>query len=89
MHYIKNNLFPLPPIFKYIQESGNYPLRDLYPVYNMGHRLELFCKEKYADEIIKNAAKMGIAAQIVGYCKTNDQTGNRLTIEHNEEIIDY
>lgn len=67
LHVIKDNLFPLPPLFKLIQEESNTSWEEMYKVFNMGHRMELYVPEKLADQIIKISESFGIAAQKVGY----------------------
>jgi phosphoribosylformylglycinamidine cyclo-ligase len=65
---IKDNLLPIPPIFKLIMESGTEP-EEMYATFNMGHRLEMYCPESIAHELIKMAQDVGIEAQIIGYCQ--------------------
>lgn len=79
MHVIKNNLFPLPPVFEMIQQESKTPWQHMYPVFNMGHRLEIYTDEKYAPAMIDIAAGFDIEARIVGYCESAPQ--NKLTIE--------
>jgi phosphoribosylformylglycinamidine cyclo-ligase len=62
-------------------------LREMYSVFNMGHRLEIYLPEKYADEIISISKSYNIDAQIIGYCARSDKT--RLTIKSGEHIIEY
>ncbi len=65
---VKNNMFTLPPLFKLIQEESQTDWSEMYKVFNMGHRLELYTEGKYADEIIALAKEFHIEAQIIGYC---------------------
>ena len=66
---IKNNLFSLPKIFEIIQNSSETPWKDMYSVFNMGHRMELYCEEEVAKEIIKIAKQFKIESKIIGHCE--------------------
>ncbi|MEZ4828418.1 MAG: AIR synthase-related protein [Bacteroidia bacterium] len=79
IHIIKDNLFPLPPVFRIIQESSGASLADMYRVLNMGHRLEIYTDKKTAAAIIEIAAAYGIEGRIVGRCEASET--NRLTID--------
>lgn len=63
---IKDNLFAVPPIFQLIQKNSGADYREMYQVFNMGHRLEVFTNEKAADAMITTAQQLGIEAQVVG-----------------------
>lgn len=80
-HVIKDNLFDVPPLFDLIRrESGTDP-REMYKVFNMGHRMEIYVDEELADEIIAISKSFNIDARIVGRCYDNDEgEGNKLTI---------
>lgn len=66
LHVIKDNLFDVPPLFRLIaQESGTDP-REMYKVFNMGHRLEIYCKPSVAQQIIDIAKGFGIDAKVIG-----------------------
>jgi len=67
--YIKNNLFSLPKIFEIIQNSSETQWKEMYSVFNMGHRMELLCEESIANEIIKIAKKYKIESKIIGHCE--------------------
>ncbi|KKN19197.1 hypothetical protein LCGC14_0948170 [marine sediment metagenome] len=67
--YIKNNLFTLPLIFKVIQESSETQWNEMFSVFNMGHRMEVYCNESIANEIIKIAKKANIDSKIIGQCE--------------------
>ena len=67
--YIKDSLFELPPIFEIIKESSKTSWKEMYQVFNMGHRMELYCEESTANNIIKIAKKYDIDAKIIGYCE--------------------
>jgi phosphoribosylformylglycinamidine cyclo-ligase len=87
LHIIKDNLFPIPPLFKMIREQSGTSLREMYQVFNMGHRMELYVPEHIAYEIIAISESFGIPAQIVGRCETGE--GKKLTIKTNSEIFEY
>lgn len=65
--YVKDDLFPCPPIFKLIQESLDVPWSEMYSVFNMGHRMEIICPEHSAQDIINVARDFAISAQVVGH----------------------
>ena len=66
VHVIKDNLFPIPPLFEMIQKESGTEWREMYKVFNMGHRLELYVNPKNADSIIATAQSFNIEAKIVG-----------------------
>jgi phosphoribosylformylglycinamidine cyclo-ligase len=63
---VKNNLFPVPPLFRTIQKESNSPWEEMYKVFNMGHRMEIYVPEEIAGEIIEISQKFGIDARIIG-----------------------
>jgi phosphoribosylformylglycinamidine cyclo-ligase len=69
LHVIKDNLFHIPPIFALIQEQAGYDWKEMYRVFNMGHRMELYVPKEIADEIVGIATSFGIDAQIIGRCE--------------------
>jgi phosphoribosylformylglycinamidine cyclo-ligase len=87
LHIIKDNLFPIPPLFRMIQEQSGTSLREMYQVFNMGHRMEIYVPEHIAAEIINISESYGIAAQVVGKCETWD--GKKLTIRSGDETFEY
>ncbi|MCK4796381.1 MAG: phosphoribosylformylglycinamidine cyclo-ligase [Spirochaetes bacterium] len=81
VHYIKNNLFELPPIFKIIQEVSKTTYQEMYQVFNMGHRIEIYIKETIANAIIDICKNFNINAKIIGEIKKNEANDkNKLTI---------
>ncbi|MFA5814511.1 MAG: AIR synthase related protein [Bacteroidales bacterium] len=78
VHVVKNNLFNLPPVFRLIQEQSGTPWQEMYKVFNMGHRFEIYLPEQYAREIIDISAGFGIEARIIGFCEPSEKP--RLTI---------
>jgi phosphoribosylformylglycinamidine cyclo-ligase len=78
VHVIKDNMFELPPLFKLIQEESGTDWKEMYKVFNMGHRMELYVPEDIASEIIEISKSFNVDAQIVG--RVEDYEGKRLTI---------
>ena len=78
LHIIKDNMFELPPLFRMIQESSGTDWKEMYKVFNMGHRLEIYTNEKAAEEMINIAKGFDIEAQIVGHVEASDK--KQLTI---------
>ena len=79
LHIIKNNLFDVPPLFKMIQEQSNTEWREMYQVFNCGHRMELYVPQEIAAEIINISKSFNVNAQIVGQVEAS--TSKRLTIK--------
>ena len=79
IHINKSNLFDIPPLFKTIHETTGTPLKEMYEVFNMGHRLEAYCSESVANELISIAKNYNIDSQIIGRCEASDSP--RLTID--------
>jgi phosphoribosylformylglycinamidine cyclo-ligase len=87
MHIVKNNLFPLPPLFRIIHEQSGTPWKELYKVFNMGHRFEIYTREQNASEIIKIAAGFGLETKIIGYCEPYNN--KKLTISSEYGTFEY
>lgn len=68
----KNNLFPIPPLFKLIQEQSGTSWQEMYKVFNMGHRMEVYLPRQYAQDVIDISQSFGVAAQIVGFVEKSD-----------------
>jgi phosphoribosylformylglycinamidine cyclo-ligase len=79
VHIIKNNLFPVPPLFNMIQEESGTDWKEMYKVFNMGHRMEIYVSEELAQSIIEISNSFGIAAQIIG--KVEQFEGKQVTIQ--------
>ena len=73
LHIIKDNLFPIPPLFKLIQEESKTDWQEMYKVFNMGHRMELYVPETIAAELIAIAQSFNVEAQIIGRVETADK----------------
>ena len=87
MHIIKDNLFPEPPLFQLIREQSGTPLSEMYKVFNMGHRMELYVPAEIAREIIEISQSFHIDARIVGRCEASAQ--HKLTIINGRETCVY
>ena len=84
---IKNNLFEVPEVFKIIQKDTNISTKEMFEVFNMGHRMEIYCDQSAADEIISISKEFKIDAKIIGYVEKSNQ--NTLVLNSEEEIIEY
>lgn len=73
LHIIKDNLFPVPPLFELIQHESNTDWQEMYKVFNMGHRMELYIPQEIAAEVISISESFGIPAQIVGRVEASDE----------------
>ena len=78
VHVIKNNLFDIPPLFDLIQKESGTEWKEMYKVFNMGHRMEIYVPQEVANEIIAISKSFNIDAQIVGHVEAHD--GKKLTI---------
>ena len=87
LHIIKNNLFPVPPLFKLIQEQSKTDWKEMYQVFNCGHRMEIYVPENIAQNIIKIANSFGVEAQIVGSVEASEN--KKLTIQSEYGIFEY
>ena len=87
LHIIKDNLFDLPPLFKMIQEESGTDWKEMYQVFNMGHRMELYVNESIAQEIINISEFFNVPAQIIGRVESSDS--KKLTIESEFGKFEY
>ncbi len=86
-HIVKDNMFALPPLFRMIQESSGTDWKEMYKVFNMGHRLEIYTNEKAAEEMIQIAKEFNIEAQIVGHVEDSEK--KQLTIKSEFGTFEY
>lgn len=88
VHVIKDNLFDTPPLFKMIQEESGTDWKEMYKVFNMGHRMELYVPQEIAEEIIAISESFGIEGRIIG--RVESSTSKKLTIRsaHGEFIYE-
>ncbi len=87
LHIIKDHMFELPPLFKMIQEESGTDWKEMYQVFNMGHRMELYVDESIADQIIKISKSFNVPAQIVGRVESSDK--KKLTIKSEFGTFEY
>ena len=87
VHVIKDNLFPIPPLFRTIQEQSGTEWKEMYKVFNCGHRFEVYLPQEYAQQVIEISKSFGIDAQIIGRIEPSDHT--HLTIHSEYGIFEY
>jgi phosphoribosylformylglycinamidine cyclo-ligase len=87
LEVIKDNLFPTPPLFRMIQEESGTAWEEMYKVFNMGHRMEIYLPEQYAADIISISQSFGVEAQIIGRCITSEL--KKVTIRSEHGIFSY
>lgn len=87
VHVVKDNLFPVPPLFRIIQEQSGTDWKEMYKVFNMGHRFEIYCDAAIADEIIAISKSFQVDAQIIG--RVEPFQGKQLTIESEKGKFEY
>jgi len=86
LHIIKNNLFPVPPLFKLIQEESKTSWQEMYKVFNMGHRMELYVPQEIAKDLIDISKSFGVDAQIIGRVEAADKKQVTIQSEFGEFI---
>ena len=79
LHVIKDNMFDVPPLFRIIKEESGTEWSEMYKVFNMGHRFEVYVSEEHAQKIIDISKSFDVDAQIIGRCEENE--GKKLTIK--------
>ncbi len=72
LRVIKNNLFPIPPLFKLIQNQSGTDWKEMYKVFNMGHRMEIYLQEEFAQQVIEISRSFNVDAQVVGRVEKSD-----------------
>jgi len=87
VHVIKDNMFELPPLFKMIQEESNTDWREMYKVFNMGHRMELYVPQEIANNIISISESYNVAAKIIG--RVEESKTKKLTIRSEFGEFEY
>jgi phosphoribosylformylglycinamidine cyclo-ligase len=86
LHIIKDNMFPVPPLFKIIHEQSDTPWNEMYRVFNMGHRFEIYTEEKNAGEIISIADGFKLEARIIGHCEASGKKMLTITSENGKFV---
>jgi phosphoribosylformylglycinamidine cyclo-ligase len=87
LHIIKDDMFPVPPLFRLIHEQSGTAWEEMYKVFNMGHRFEIYTNQSSADKIIEIAAGFNLEAKVVGRCESSDT--KRLTISSEYGVFNY
>jgi phosphoribosylformylglycinamidine cyclo-ligase len=87
LHVVKDNLFPVPPLFELIQNESGTDWKEMYRVFNMGHRMEIYLPEHYAADVISISKSYSIDAQIVGRVERSDS--KKLTIKTDKGKFEY
>lgn len=91
VHFIKDQLLPIPPIFTAIQKASQTSDEEMFRVYNMGHRMEIYCEPSAADAIIAISESQGVAAQVIGRTEVSQNANkkNHLSIQHQGAWLRY
>ncbi len=87
VHVVKDNMFPIPPLFRTIQEQSKTDWKEMYKVFNCGHRFEVYLPKEYAQQVIDISKSFGIDAQIIGRIEPSDHT--HLTIHSEYGVFEY
>ena len=87
LHIIKDNLFDTPPLFNIIKKESNTDWKEMYKVFNMGHRMELYVKPEISDQIIEISKSFGVDAKIIG--RVEDSESKKLTISSEHGSFEY
>lgn len=87
LRIIKDNMFPIPPLFKMIHEQSNTPWAEMYKVFNMGHRMELYVPKEIAAELIKISESFNIPARVIGRVEAGE--GKSLQIKSEFGVFEY
>lgn len=87
LHVIKDNMFPVPPLFRIIREESGTPWQEMYKVFNMGHRLEIYTDRETAEKIMGIAAGFNLDSRIIGRCEASDN--KKLTIVSENGKFEY
>lgn len=87
LHIIKDNLFPVPPLFRLIHDITGTSMKEMYKVFNMGHRMELYVPENLATKIIDVSRSFGVDAQVIGHVEASDR--KRLSLSTGEGLLEY
>ena len=87
VHVVKDNMFPIPPLFRTIQEQSGTDWKEMYKVFNCGHRFEVYLPQEYSQQVIEISKSFGIDAQIIGRIEPSDHT--HLTIHSEYGTFQY
>ncbi len=89
VHIVKDSLLPIPPLFTMIKEETNTPAKEMFKVFNMGHRLEIYTDKITAESLIAISKSFNIDAQIIGFVEQTSNAKAHLTIKSEGEILEY
>lgn len=91
VHFVKNNLMPIPPVFRAIEQASGTSWEEMYRVYNMGHRLEIFVEPHDVVPFLGIIRSFGLKADVIGHTEASTQADgqNHLSLYHNGEVIEY
>ena len=87
LHIVKDNMFPIPPLFKLIQEQSQTDWKEMYQVFNCGHRMEIYVSPEIAEDIINISKSYNVAAQIIG--RVEASASKKLTIKSEFGVFEY
>ena len=87
LHIVKDNMFEIPPLFKTIQEESKTDWKEMYQVFNMGHRMEIYLPQEIAEDVIKISESFNVDAKIIGRVEASDS--KKLTIISDKGTFDY
>ncbi len=88
IRYIKDDLFPVPPVFEFLGQQTGLPKREMFRVFNMGHRMEIYCDPEVSESIIAISEKFGVSGRVVGRTEFQEK-GVSLVIVTSSETIEY
>ena len=91
VHFVKDDMMPVPPIFKAIQSASGTGDSEMYEVYNMGHRMEVYCKPSDADKVVKVSKSFGIDARVIGRTEKSRRADgkNHVSIRCGDRVLEY
>ena len=89
VHIVKDNLFPIPPLFRIIHEESGTDWKEMYKVFNMGHRMEIYIAPEHADEVMAISKRYGVDAQVVGRVEETDAVDAHLTLTSPYGTFEY
>ncbi len=87
LHIVKDNMFEIPPLFKLIKEQSGTPWQEMYKVFNMGHRMELYVPQSIANDLIEISRSFDVDAKVIGHCEK--ATTKKLTIQTEFGVFKY
>lgn len=82
VHVVKDNMFPVPPLFALIQKQSGTDWREMYKVFNMGHRMEIYLSPENAARVMEISESFGIPARVIGHVEASDKTSLTITSEY-------